>query len=192
MRDGGPKNTSITRAYLANQPRLERFISRFVRSPHDVEDISQEAFMRAFRAERKTEISNPTGFLFRTAKNIALNQLTRKSKVLTDYIEEKASPDVLSNEKSVEDQHDDKKKFELFCEALETLPPQCQRVFVMRKVFGYSQKEISKAMNISQSTVEKHISAGLKRTLAFMLERSETTTIYPLHGNDVATGGEKP
>lgn len=168
---------TIAAAFLSNESRLRRYISKFVKSSYDVEDISQETFMRAFVAEQKTTISNPKGFLFRTAKNIALNRLNQKSSILTDYIEEISSPDVMANEKSVEDNYDEKRKFELFCEAIATLPPQCQRVFVMRKVYGYSQKEISSAMKISQSTVEKHIAAGLKRTLEFMRRNSEARTL---------------
>ncbi len=33
----------------------------------------------------------------------------------------------------------------------------------MKKVYGYSMKEIASKLDISPSTVEKHVAAGLKR-----------------------------
>ena len=56
----------------------------------------------------------------------------------------------------------------VFWEAVTTLPPQCQKVFVLKRVYGYSHKEISKKMKISVSTVEKHAASGLKRCSEFM------------------------
>ena len=42
-------------------------------------------------------------------------------------------------------------------------PAQCRRVFILRKVLGYSHKEISAAMGISVSTVEKHLARAMMR-----------------------------
>ena len=47
-------------------------------------------------------------------------------------------------------------------------PPQCQKVFVLKKVHGYSHKEIAKELEISISTVEKHAASGLKRCSEYM------------------------
>ena len=41
-------------------------------------------------------------------------------------------------------------------EAVRQLPEQCRRVFVLKKVYGYSQREIAKELSLSESTVEKH------------------------------------
>lgn len=157
------KSVDITTAYVSNLSALKRFLSRFVFRPQDIEDISQEAFLRAFKAEKGTSIDNPRAFLFRTAKNVALNELSRKSNILAEYIEENCSSDVLLDETSAEKQFDDRRKYESFCEVVAELPARCQRVFVMRKVYGFSQKEIAGALGISVGTVEKHIAKGLLR-----------------------------
>ena len=60
-------------------------------------------------------------------------------------------------------------EFALFCEAIRQLPPKCRRVFVLKKVYGYSQKEISKEMKLSESTVENHINVGFKRCASYLL-----------------------
>ena len=65
-------------------------------------------------------------------------------------------------------------EFALFCEAVRHLPVKCRRVFVLKKVYGYSQIEIAKKLNISIGTVEKHISQGIKRCTYFMQQHSST------------------
>ncbi len=180
---------TILQTYLVHKSPLKAFISRFVYRPQDIEDISQEAFMRAFKAEKTTKIRNPKAFLFKTARNIALNELTRKSNILTDYIEDNCAIDVISNERPPDEQYDDRQRFKIFCDAVGTLPPQCQRVFVMRKVYGFSQKEISRSLGISTSTVEKHVASGLLRCRAYMLNHQQTSELVELSPSEKPAQG---
>jgi len=52
--------------------------------------------------------------------------------------------------------------------AIAALPPQCAKVFVLRKMQGLSQKEIAARLNISVRTVENHVALGLVRCKAYM------------------------
>jgi RNA polymerase sigma-70 factor (ECF subfamily) len=65
-------------------------------------------------------------------------------------------------------------EFKLFCDAVRALPKQCRRAFVLKKVYGYSLKEIAQELEISEKTVEKHIAEGIKRCTLFM--RRQTTS----------------
>src|SRR5262245_44116674 len=81
-------STPVYDAYVRHESSLKRFIGRFLRSSHDVEDIAQEAFLRAYAVEQGRSIEQPKSFLFRIAKHAALSQLSRKSQQITDYIED--------------------------------------------------------------------------------------------------------
>jgi DNA-directed RNA polymerase specialized sigma24 family protein len=37
----------------------------------------------------------------------------------------------------------------------------CRRAITLRKIYGWSQKEIAVEMSLSENTVEKHIAKGL-------------------------------
>jgi len=165
--------SKILEVYLANESALHAFISRFVYRRHDIDDISQEAFLRAYKAERKTKIQNPKAFLYKVARNVALDELKKKSNLLTEYIEDIAGFDVLQTEKSFEERFDDKETFKVFCEAVSMLAPKCQKVFIMRRVYGFTQKEIARELGISVSTVEKHIATGLRRCRAALLQHAQ-------------------
>lgn len=142
---------------------LKRFLSRFLSGPHDIEDLAQETYLRAFRAEQEQDIQSPKAFLLRIAKNLALNELARKSRLLTDYIEDSVSQDVIDDGVSPEQSAAARQKLAIFCQAVAELPAQCRRAFLLRKVYGLSHKEIAKELNISVSTVEKHVASGLMR-----------------------------
>ena len=59
-------------------------------------------------------------------------------------------------------------EFALLCEAVRSLPRQCRRAFVLKKVYGYTQKEIMAEMGLGQATVETHIVNGTKKCVQYM------------------------
>jgi RNA polymerase sigma factor (sigma-70 family) len=45
----------------------------------------------------------------------------------------------------------------MLVQAVQKLPERCRQVFTLRKVYGYSQKEIAARMNITENTVEQQL-----------------------------------
>jgi RNA polymerase sigma factor (sigma-70 family) len=163
------------RAFVENELMIKRFLRRYASNSHDIEDISQETITRALRAEQQKEILEPKAFLFGVAKNIARKSLDKKSKSLIDFIEDFGDREYLSDEPSVEAELDGRKKLLVFWEAVSKLPPQCQKVFVLKKVHGYSHKQIAKYLDISISTVEKHAAAGLLKCAEYVDAQQSNT-----------------
>ena len=173
-RDGGPSKNRryrILETFLQNQAPLRRFISRYLISTHDIEDIAQEAFLRAYEAEKKKRIDEPKAFLFRIAKNLLLSEYSKKSRKITDYIADFEYTEVLLDNESLEANVMAQQKLGIFCEAVATLPPQCRRVFLLKKVYGMSHKEIAEHMGIAVSTIEKHLVKGIRQCNSVIAER---------------------
>jgi len=167
-KDKPTKPTPVLQAFQKHQGALRRFISRFVQRTQDIDDVAQEAFMRAYRAEKGRPIEQPKSFLFRIAHNVAITELTKKSHQIIDYIADIDESAVVWLEDSAEEQAMAEELIGIHCEAVAHLPPQCRRVFLMRKVHGMSHKEISVELNISISTVEKHMSKGVRACANFI------------------------
>jgi len=167
-------NETLTSVFLAFRSQLARAISRLV-PPHDIEDIVQETYVRVCRfnsklgSERRSSqaeqevIREPRALMVRVARNIALDHIKRGDVRLTDPLDE----DLIANADLGSCQEDQTylqaasdEEFSRFCEAVRQLPQQCRRVFVLKKVYGYSQQEIAAALGLSESTVEKHIAKG--------------------------------
>jgi RNA polymerase sigma-70 factor (ECF subfamily) len=159
--------------FRENETLLKKFLRRFANSRHDIEDICQETILRAIDAEKSRAIQEPRAFLFGVAKNIVRKQLDKRSRTLIDFIEDFTPEEYISNEPTIEDTLDERQKMLWFAEAVATLPGQCQRVFMMKKVHGYSHKEIADQLDISISTVEKHVATGLKRCSEYMQKKME-------------------
>lgn len=168
-------SSRIFNVFLDNETIIKRFLRRYASNPDDIDDISQETILRALDAEKNKEINEPRAFLFGVAKNIARKSLEKKSRSLIDFIDDFGEKEYISNEPSADEYIDSRKKMLIFWEAVSVLPPQCQKVFVLKKVYGYSHKEISKKLEISISTIEKHVATGLMRCSEYM-DKSQTGT----------------
>ena len=165
---------TIQQEFSESKAELRRYISRFLGSM-DVDDILQEVFLRAYASEQKRPILMPRAYLFRVAKHASLNELARRRNSLATPIEDFADPDVVgsSNQPGVEQDLEGRRRIALFTRAVASLPDQCRRAFVLRKVEGLSQAEIAERLGLSESTVEKHLAKGMLLTRDFMA-RSES------------------
>jgi len=171
---GSDQGANILGAFQLHQLSLKRFIARYLNNAQDIEDVTQEAFLRAYKAERSTDVRQPKSFLFRIAKNVAISQLRTKSRQITDYIEDQGADDVLTSEWSVEDQVMAEQRLGIHCEAVAALPPKCRRVYLLRKVYGMSHKQIAAKLQISTSTVEKHLLKGVEACDRYIQQRNES------------------
>lgn len=174
-------DNKIHETYMAARNGVMKMVSRLV-PPKEVEDIVQETYVRLCQVDKPQTIVEPKSFLYRTAKNLALDHLKKAETRLVDGIEDDsddlgglADNHVDSTFQSVASQQE----FAHFCESVRFLPVQCRKVFVLKKVYGYSQKEIAKTMKISESTVEKHIATGIKKCTQYMMQIDNKTAVVP-------------
>lgn len=154
----------ITNLFESLRSSLARAVRHLV-PPREIEDIVQETWLRTRQAGGRQEIQSPRSFMFRTARNLALDYVKRAETRLatsSDEPDETAWSTLYAGPDATFDGVCSEEEFSQFCDALWSLPEQCCRVFVLRRVYGYSQKEIAKAMRISEKTVEKHISKGIR------------------------------
>lgn len=160
--------------YLSIRRGLARAVSNIV-PPREIEDIVQETYVRICEVNNVELIRHPRSFLYKTARNLALDHVKRAEQRLSVNLSDEELDESLRFETdgydSIYDQVAAKQEFEQFCEAVRHLPLQCRRVFVMKKVYGFTQKEIARDLNISENTVEKHIATGIRRCRVFMSQR---------------------
>lgn len=173
MKDGDARDGSkskLLEAYQSHMEGLKRFLSRLLSNPQDVEDVVQEAYIRAHLAERNHQIQQPKSFLFKIAKNVALNQIRQSTRRPEDYLEDHPPCAAMQPDSSLEDEVMAQEKFEVLCAAIATLPPQCRKIYLMRKVYAMRYKDIALALSLSVKTVEMHIQKGHLRCTAYMDE----------------------
>ena len=155
--------TRLLKAFLEQEARLRGYLRRFTDSDQDIDDICQETMTRCLEAAKDREIRHPGAFLFGVARNVVRKRFERRSRSLLDFIADFAPDDHAADVRPLDDIMNEQERLRRYDEAIARLPPRCRRVFVMRKVYGYSHREIADMLNISVKTVENHVSTGLKR-----------------------------
>ena len=177
--------STILEAYLENAVALRRYLRRFIKSRETADDLAQEAFLRAFAAESRHGIEAPKAFLFKVARNLALNEIARQSTMASEPLGDFEGQEVLedSGQAAADDIVDSRERIRVLARAIAALPPQCAKVFILRKMQGMSQKEIAARLNISVRTVENHVALGLSRCRTYMRAHGGTAE---------AAGGKSP
>lgn len=162
--------------YMAAREQIERLVSG-IAPPKEVEDIVQETYVRLCQVEGKKTIRYPRAYMLRTAKNLALDYIKRAESRLTTGmdIDELTDSDFqpVSELDPTYNLAVSAQEFALLCEAVRSLPRQCRRAFVLKKVYGYTQKEIMAEMGLGQATVETHIVNGTKKCVKYMRAQQE-------------------
>ncbi|MBT1063326.1 sigma-70 family RNA polymerase sigma factor [Bowmanella sp. Y26] len=183
------KKHAISTAFVAMRSSLERVVGRFVPA-REIEDVVQDTYVRILQSEQLDCIKRPESYLYKTAVNLAKDYLKSAQHNLSFHVED---IDLIEHSQSGEDvvfkQFASEQEFSRFCDAVGELPEQCRRVFVLRKVYGFSQKEIAKSMNLSVSTVEKHIALGLKRSYLSLRKSAKPVAEPVANGTDKVVGG---
>ncbi|ODT88335.1 RNA polymerase sigma factor [Phenylobacterium sp. SCN 70-31] len=176
---------------MAHERGIKRYLRKFSLGAGAEEDLAQETFLRAFAAEGENEITSHKAFFYRIARNLALNERAKHASQLTDRIEDMGGEGGFAEEHGVTAEAGlyGRQKMTAFAEAVSSLPPQCRRVFLLRKVRGLSQKEVAAELGISASTVEKHVALGLVKCAEYMRQRGHLVgrddgVGAPAHGAD--------
>ncbi len=161
---------ALEEVYLSMRGNISRMVSRIV-PPDDVEDIVQETYLRLSRVVMAQEIEHPRSYLYQTARNLALDSLKRACNARSVEWREDAHYAATVGD-TIAERIDSAKSYDRFCDSVRQLPDRARQVFVLKKVYGYTQREIATELEISESTVEKHVALAVRRCADFM-ERVE-------------------
>ena len=143
---------------------------RFVGTHEAAEDITQEAFVKAYhslpRFRGEAEFST---WLYRIVTNLSLNTV-KQTKRRVKYEVKDASPETVH---SIE-QLPESGEAALYIErALHELPTLQRAVVILRHIDGLSTAQVSNILRCSEGTVKTHLFRGLRKLrakLAFLRE----------------------
>jgi RNA polymerase sigma-70 factor (family 1) len=122
------------------------------------EDLVQETFVKFWLGRHKFDIQkNIQAYLNGMLKNNIINYFHQEQKKKTTAFHD--DEEVLDNDTSEYLEFNNLHEF--YEQSLLKLPQKCREVFILSRK-GYTLKEISASMEISEKTVEAHISKALK------------------------------
>ncbi|MFT6786931.1 MAG: RNA polymerase sigma factor (sigma-70 family) [Pseudoalteromonas rhizosphaerae] len=166
------RKPTLSTTFIDLSSQLRRFVSRIVQ-PDDVEDIVQETFVKSYQADLKQDIKYTRSYMLKTAKHLALNHIAKWDNQHCDSLDTSDDYQQSLRSMQLEDEVTSKERFLLFCRATEQLSQPVRKCFILKKVYGMSQKEIAAQMKLSESTVEKHIAKGLLQSMRYMQQHEQ-------------------
>ncbi len=147
------------------QRKLARLLSRFIRDPAEVEDVTQEAFIKAYRA--LPAFRGDSAFytwLYRIGINTAKNYLMamgRRAPTSTEVEAEEAEGydegEQLRDINTPESALLTSEIAETVNKTIEQLPEELRTAIQMREIEGMSYEDIAKAMDCPIGTVRSRI-----------------------------------
>ena len=146
------------------QQRVINLISRFVKNHSDALDVSQETFIKAYRAlpNFRGESAFYT-WLYRIAVNTAKNHLTVQSRKITKSDYDVTDIEQIEGNMSLTEQttpesllHKDELQ-ETVLKTIENLPEDLKSAIMLREIEGLSYEEIAGVMDCPVGTVRSRI-----------------------------------
>jgi RNA polymerase sigma-70 factor (ECF subfamily) len=156
--------TAFNVLVLKYQHKVMKLVMRYVRNQAEAEDITQDAFIKAYRAlpSFRGESAFYT-WLYRIAINTAKNSLVSRRKRLVDYDLDLQDPDDYTSQVLLK--HSDTPERLLLTdeirqtvqEAMRALPEDLREAITLRELDGLSYEEIAEVMECPVGTVRSRI-----------------------------------
>lgn len=149
------------------QRKVARLLSRFFRDEAEIEDVAQEAFIKAYRA--LPSFRGDSAFytwLFRIAVNTAKNHLQsaqrrlQESSISLSANEDEEGgnhEDLLADISTPENELISSQIAQIITNAIESLPPDLRMAITLREFEGLSYDEIAEIMDCPIGTVRSRI-----------------------------------
>jgi RNA polymerase sigma-70 factor, ECF subfamily len=152
--------------------RIDRLAQQVVRHPMAAEDITQECFLRAYRAlPRFRGEASFYSWLYRITINLSLNYLRRQAHQVPTTHDSDASALPAATDPSVVLEAQERER--LIRSAVDTLPAHYRITIILRDLEGLSYQEIADILGIPLGTVKSRINFGkrlLRKTLRAFLD----------------------
>ena len=160
--------------FRAHYSGMASFVQRFVRSPDVAEELVQDLFLKLWtKREQLSEIETFRTYLYRAARNQALNWL-RRQKLERRWQDEHAGEEEAITTETADEDASEHEGAAAVRSAIDRLPPRCREVFLLSRDGGLTYAEIARTLDISVKTVETQMGRALK-SLRVALQRYRTS-----------------
>lgn len=151
---------------------------KYVKDTFIAEGIVQDVFVRIWEQPSLLEGVNVVRpYLYRSVINMSINYVNRQKNIELHHLKIAGT----MADESLDDLHEEQEIKKIIFLEIEKLPEQCKRVFKMSRFEGLKYREIAALLNISERTVENHVSNALKILRFRLLEgKGERSGEYKL------------
>jgi RNA polymerase sigma-70 factor (ECF subfamily) len=136
-----------------------------VRNDHDAEDIVQESFLKAYKAQQSFRGTEAKTWMLSIVRNTALDFI-RRNKLTSAVALDDQTSDPRDHAPDPEHALVEQSRREQVRTAISHLEPEFREAIVLREIEGMSYKEIAAVLNIPMGTVMSRLSRARNLLLA--------------------------
>ncbi|MEO8451657.1 MAG: sigma-70 family RNA polymerase sigma factor [Gemmatimonadota bacterium] len=138
---------------------LHRYATRLLKDRDIAQDLTQEAFLRAWERRAKLGSGSIRGFLYRVVHNLAIDEIRRR-RVRSLWISS-TSAGPTPEPGFAEQEGQDEETHRAIVRAIDSLPARRRKAFVLAYLHRLSYREIGGIMDVSPATIKNQIAAAL-------------------------------
>ena len=164
---------------LSTESTVYNLALSILKRKEDAEDVTQETYLRLWRAITDTSIESPKSYILRTARNLALDVIRKNSKredadtVVQGADEEfnfeledtdpASRPDIAYLQKAEK---------ETVRQSINELPTSARELIILRDLEGLPYSEISELLGISEGTLKSKLFRARERLRKIILSKN--------------------
>lgn len=156
----------LARHILPHERALRAWLRQKCALGIEVDDIVQETYAILAALESVDAIRNPRSYAFQTAHSLILAHLRRSKIVSIRSASDLELQSTMAETPTPAQVAEDRDELAHVAQVLADLPPKVREVFLLRRVQGLSQRETAARLGITENSVEKRVSQGIRALLA--------------------------
>lgn len=151
--------SAFTEFYTVFFQKLLLTSDKYVNNVYVAEEIVQNVFLKIWESpESLEEIKSIKPYLYTAVINASLSHINRQKNIEQHHL--KIAADL--TEEQLLDLDEENDLVVLLHHEIEKLPAQCKKIFKLNRFDRLKYREIAHQLNLSERTVENHISHALK------------------------------
>ena len=159
--------------YGGYRKKIFNYCFRMLQDPERSEEVTQEVFLRVYRSAGRFEpVTGFSAWVFRIATNLCLNELRRQRfrhlflpfGIVRDERGEEGRVDLRDrNALTPQEELERHEERSLVIQGMKRLPGKQKAALVLRILHGFSYREISYQLNLSEAAVKSLVHRGRER-----------------------------
>jgi RNA polymerase sigma-70 factor (ECF subfamily) len=162
LQDLGDRAQWLARNVLPHEALVRSKLRNICRYDLDIEDVIQEMYARILTRPGLEGIRYPRQYALLTAKGVIIDHIRHSRVISITSTDDLELLDIAEGGASVEERLEFQSEVVEVADALAQLPGRCRETVILRRIEGLSQKEVAQRLQISEKTVEKYMTQGMR------------------------------
>jgi RNA polymerase sigma-70 factor (ECF subfamily) len=151
---------------------------KFLKSPVLAEEIVQDVFLKIwFKRTEMCGIKDFNAYLFIMARNFIFDRIKKMAYETAAKVQLRDEPFFVDDTEHLVRQHQCQ---QLLKQAIELLPPQQKKIYLLAKDKGLSHEKIASEMKLSKLTVKTHMAKALQHIRKYLTAHFNILSVLPL------------